>query len=460
MDNNTKKMNNSSKQINNISKVVNGTNNNTSKNQNFVTGSPNTSLNQMNQSNSNKSSFNSPNTSGQNNRKNNNSPTNNSRNRKNNNSPKYNNNTPANNSKGNNNRSSNNSKSNNNRSQANNTKSNNNTSKVNNSTLNNSKSNNAGKSNNVSNGNNSNNHKIDELLEELEKNNNTSNNNRNSNNKSNNKSNNNSNNKSNNNAKNNVNETANAAVNAANNAAQSSIVWTILKIILIGVVFIIVINVIKYFYTTYENYKANTPWLLDGNKNAKHALVISQNPDNKNTPKINRSDGRSGIELTYSLWMLIDDFNYKQTEWKHVFHKGNESAYPTIAPGVWIHPNKNMLRVYMNTMKKIHEYVDIDDIPLRKWIHLAIVVRNQTLEIYINGYLKTKQKLSSIPRQNNEDLWINLNGGFEGFVSRMRYFSYAVTPTELSDIIKSGPADSACIDTAEIPPYLDDNWWF
>jgi hypothetical protein len=268
----------------------------------------------------------------------------------------------------------------------------------------------------------------------------------------------NKNNKGNNNSNNN--SIVNNTVNAFNNAAQSSIVWNILKVIMIGVVFIVIINVIKYFYTTYESYKASTPWILEGNKNAKHALVISQNPNNKNTPKINLSDGRNGIEFTYSVWMLIDDFNYKQTEWKHVFHKGNESAYPTIAPGVWIHPNKNILRVYMNTLKKIYEYIDIDNIPLKKWIHLVVMVKNQDLEVYINGFLKTKQKLSSLPRQNNEDLWINLNGGFEGFVSRMRYFNYAISPLEIADIIKDGPANSACIDTAEIPPYLDDNWWF
>lgn len=156
-----------------------------------------------------------------------------------------------------------------------------------------------------------------------------------------------------NNTKNNiVDNTINTARNVANNAVQSNQFWIILKIIAIGIVFIVLINVIKYYYTTYENYKASTPWILEGNKNAKHALVISQNPNNKNTPKIQRSDGEDGIEYTYTLWMLIDDFNYKQNDWKHVFHKGNESAYPTISPGVWIHPEKNILRIYQNTLKK------------------------------------------------------------------------------------------------------------
>jgi hypothetical protein len=27
-------------------------------------------------------------------------------------------------------------------------------------------------------------------------------------------------------------------------------------------------------------------------------------------------------------------------------------------------------------------------------------------------------------------------------------------------MIKAGPSINNCIDTGEIPPYLDDNWWF
>ena len=58
---------------------------------------------------------------------------------------------------------------------------------------------------------------------------------------------------------------------------------------------------------------------------------------------------------------------YKVGEWKHVFHKGNKTSFPNRAP-VWIHPNNNALRIYMNTYDNPLEYVDIDNIP-RKWFH-------------------------------------------------------------------------------------------
>lgn len=256
-----------------------------------------------------------------------------------------------------------------------------------------------------------------------------------------------------------IGNTAQIAVQYAKDASESSIFWRIVQIILIGLLFLILVRVVKYYYSTYENYKTNSPWLVEGNKNAKHALVISQDPKNNDSPKIKRSDGKGGIELSYHWWMLIEDFSYRQNEWKHVFHKGNEKAYPTLAPGVFIHPNRNVLRIYMNTLNEIYDYVDIDNIPIKKWFHCAIVVNNDTLEVYINGYLKTQHKLNSLVRQNNEDLWVNLKGGFDGYLSKLRYFNYATGFNEISDAIKKGPAHSACIDSNEVPPYLDNKWW-
>jgi hypothetical protein len=51
-------------------------------------------------------------------------------------------------------------------------------------------------------------------------------------------------------------------------------------------------------------------------------------------------------------------------------------------------------------------------------------------------------------------------GGFEGYLSNIRYYSYAVDFNEIYSNIQNGPSTNNCIDTGEVPPYLDDNWWF
>ena len=204
----------------------------------------------------------------------------------------------------------------------------------------------------------------------------------------------------------------------------------------------------------------SSPFLLEGSKNARHALNLSQDPENTNYVPILRSDNQDGIEFSYQFWFLIEDFSYNSGKWKHMFHKGNASSYPNRAPGVWIHPNTNSIRVYMNTQEKILEYIDVKNIPLRKWVHMAIVLRNRELDIYVNGYLKSKKVLDSLPRQNDGDFWINMYGGFDGFMSKIRYFNYAIDFTTIDNSIRDGPSSDNCVDTNELPPYLDDNWWY
>lgn len=243
--------------------------------------------------------------------------------------------------------------------------------------------------------------------------------------------------------------------------------------ILVGIIIIgVIIWFIRYLIIWYQTSSFNIPYLVPNTKNAKFPLNISQDPKNVNYIPINRSDGQDGIQFTYGFWFLIDNLEYKKGEWKHMFHKGNASSFPNRAPGVYIHPTQNTIRVYMNTQDNILEYVDVDNIPIRKWVYMNIILKQNTtdakiskqgtttLDIYINGYSKVRKELKSLPKQNDDDLWVNMFGGFEGYMSNMKYYPYAIDFNEINKNIKEGPSASNCIDTNEVPPYLDDNWWF
>ena len=86
--------------------------------------------------------------------------------------------------------------------------------------------------------------------------------------------------------------------------------------------------------------------------------------------------------------------------------------------------------------------------------------KNHILDVYINGKLKRSHQLSGVPKQNNGDLWVNINGGYNGYLSKLKYYNRALNFTELETMVKDGPAKVITSDTGEIPPYLDDNWWF
>lgn len=249
-------------------------------------------------------------------------------------------------------------------------------------------------------------------------------------------------------------------------------------IFVVAISLILIIHFVSYIVSNYYKKVNRSPLLVPHTKNAKHTVIISQDPESINYIPIKRSDNEEGIEFAYSFWSLIQDYDYKNGEWKHMFHKGNSTSYPNRAPGVWLHPNENKMRVYMNTFDNILEYVDIDDIPVKKWFCTTVVLQNSEshtqkdkdvnvsdgpshiMDVYINGNLKKSKLFTSIPRQNNGDLWINLFGGFSGYLSRLQYYSYAPDYKEIEAYLRNGPSAMTAQDTGEMPPYLDDKWWF
>ena len=254
-------------------------------------------------------------------------------------------------------------------------------------------------------------------------------------------------------------DTVKERINEVRQEEDSSTIMNILKIALVFLIFVALFYVARYLFMSYQETLYNSPYLLEGIKNGKNALVISQNPENPSHIPIVRSENKEGIQFTYDFWLMVDNFSYKSGEWKHIFHKGNAESYPNRAPGVWFHPNTNAIRVYMNTQNNILEYVDIENVPGRKWLHMSIVLNDKDLDIYVNGYLKVRKVLSSVPKQNNGDFWVNMFGGFEGNIARIRYYSRAITTDEILANVRKGPGDTACIDTGELPSYLDDDWW-
>ena len=231
-------------------------------------------------------------------------------------------------------------------------------------------------------------------------------------------------------------------------------------IVTVAIVLYIILNMLKNTTISFIEKSKESPYIFKGSKNAKRSLVINQDPRYSSSIPLKRSNGKKDAEFSYTLWLLIENTEYRYGEWKHIFHKGNDSAYPLRAPGLYLHPRDNTLRVYMNTNKDILEYVDIQNIPVRKWVHVSLVLEGRALNIYINGKLKTKKVFETVPRQNYGNLWVSLFGGFEGFLSKMRYHNYALEYPEVESIVKDGPSKDACTDTGEQPPYLEDNWWY
>ena len=226
------------------------------------------------------------------------------------------------------------------------------------------------------------------------------------------------------------------------------------------VVFMIIYKIIDLVAQSIQSRRLNSPFLESGTKDAKHEVVVSQNPEQEGAIPLRRSlNENDGLEFSYNWWMFIEDYDYKRGSWKHVFHKGNADAYPLRAPGVWLHPTENKMYFYMNSYKEIQNEVIVDNIPISKWFHVSMVVGQETMDIYINGFLKVRKSLNGIARQNFGDVYINSFGGFSGYISRMRYYGERVPLSQIQTDVNEGPSMKLPYSSQQQPPYLTPYWW-
>jgi hypothetical protein len=210
---------------------------------------------------------------------------------------------------------------------------------------------------------------------------------------------------------------------------------------------------------------------------------VKQNPNLPGAKTTFMSDNElTGVEFSYSFYMNINKNNFDgEDKLRHAFHKGNATMFPLLGPGVFVKSDKNTLRVYMNSYKTWNNFCDVDNIPVGKWFHCALVYKNDGLEVYINGNLKKKLSLAdSVPYQNYGDYFffsmhklmlrkttqpyidtdLTIEGSFKGLLSRVRYYNYALAYSEIQSLVDEGPSNK--IDSSDmggVPPYLTDNWW-
>jgi hypothetical protein len=112
---------------------------------------------------------------------------------------------------------------------------------------------------------------------------------------------------------------------------------------------------------------------------------------------------------------------------------------PNNAPGLYIAPNTNALVVVMNTFNVINEEIIIPDIPINKWVNIIIRCQNTTLDVYINGTIARSINLVGVPKQNYGDVYVAMNGGFDGYISNLWYYNYALGTAAIQNLVTKGP---------------------
>ena len=264
------------------------------------------------------------------------------------------------------------------------------------------------------------------------------------------------------------------STNTGNNGSfteSNSLVAKFSFLLLVIFMFILLLNV-GISVISWLTKPSASPKLINGMIDATQMITFTQDPSLNGSATIYRSNNATdGIEFTWSVWIFINNLQYLEGQYKHVFYKGNNNLesnglnFPNNAPGLYIAPNTNALIVMMNTFNDINEETVIPDIPLNKWVNVIIRCQNNKLDIYVNGTITRSVQLMGVPKQNYGDVFVAANGGFNGYISNLWYYNYALGTSEISNITAKGPnttltSTSSLNTVLKDPNYLSLRWYF
>lgn len=81
----------------------------------------------------------------------------------------------------------------------------------------------------------------------------------------------------------------------------------------------------------------------------------------------------------------------------------------------------------------------IENVPLNRWTHVAIVVNEYATHVYLDGYLTSSTALKTHVKNNTGDLFVTNFGGFGGMLTHLRYFDTALSSEKVLSVSQRGP---------------------
>jgi hypothetical protein len=249
------------------------------------------------------------------------------------------------------------------------------------------------------------------------------------------------------------------------------VVVTVLTVIVVCVALLLLYYIVSREVSASSTYTLRESLVpLTGNE--EHHLDSSDIPIMKN-----------GTRCSVAFWIFVSDYTSNQGMLRTVFWRGNKDG-SVMTPRVFLHENENKLSVVftpkyvtgqftedignINSDTDLAKYmagvygITIDNIPARRWVHVAVVISDDVNGVYGNGYIdgelvKTVNKRSKqdaigtvTPVSALEDIDLSLTGdvftgdgggfpGFDGFISKISFTNSDLNPTDIYNMYLDTP---------------------
>ena len=241
------------------------------------------------------------------------------------------------------------------------------------------------------------------------------------------------------------------------NSLLAKLAFIVLVLIAFMILLKFMMSLVGYFVSPSSN-----PYIIQGKMSGSDTSVITQDPGLSTTIEISKSNDRtSGMEYTWTSWLYLDPKDSETDMSRNIFVKGvfgndtTDKYAITNGPGMYVIQQSLSGTYHFNLMVIVdviggvgivkgdttsgREAVQIENLPIKKWVHVAVRLSNMLLDVYINGTIAQRHNMSNLPKQNSSDIIVCGKNGFNGSLSDLRYFSYALNVFELNNIVMGGP---------------------
>jgi hypothetical protein len=256
---------------------------------------------------------------------------------------------------------------------------------------------------------------------------------------------------------------SNNQVKTNSNSNKSSMIFIVVAVILL----VVVLGIAGYFVHRYM--KQKNPSELETKQFIPyiHDASIDKRISSGSIPS-----SADGNEYNMNFWIYVNDYTVNKDVDKCVLYRGEtpegtlnnasveaSGGNPNLScnPGVWLLRNVNTLRIVVGLETNYNQsecgptpqvcqsgaqdvdICEIENFPLQRWVNVNITMRNNVIDVFFDGALKKSCILKGFPVLSNNDMLICPDGGFNGYISNMKYSNKALAISKIESMYKSGP---------------------
>jgi hypothetical protein len=162
--------------------------------------------------------------------------------------------------------------------------------------------------------------------------------------------------------------------------------------------------------------------------------IVLNNKFSKVISNLYLPESKTGIEFTYTFWINIKNIPENAGNLVSSYKKNKFIFGINDSPGFYYNLHKNQIIITLKFNKDYYQ-ITINQLKLQTWIHIAVVLENRELTIYMDGELYKSTRIPSVPFIYNKQLSIGQkNNNFNGALADGRYYNSALSHDKIINV--------------------------